>query len=365
MSNVSRLKLPHPGGTTDIWIGEGALKEARSAFGEWLADRRVFIVSTREIKSLHGGELTELTEKASEAIEFDVPDGETSKVLGTAAGLWQDMLRLGGKRDSRLVTLGGGSVCDLGGFVAGCFLRGIEYAHVPTTLLAQVDASIGGKTGVNLPEGKNSVGLFHHPKFVVADADLLETLPPEEIRQALFEVVKAAILGDSSLFELLEQEVDDLLAGNIRRLSEAARRAAKVKIDIVAEDLRENDRRRLLNLGHTLGHALETASGHGSLRHGDAVGHGILFALDLALERGLAPQSADRIRELVKRLQPSAIAGLDPKSVLAAMSRDKKARESGLVWVLPTGIGKARIVSDVPFEDVESHLAPFLSAPVE
>lgn len=275
------------------------------------------------------------------------------------------MLAAGGKRDSRLIAFGGGSVGDLGGFAAGCFLRGIEFVQIPTTLLAQVDASIGGKTGVDLPGGKNTVGLFHHPRWVICDTAVLPSLPREELRSGLVEVIKMAALLDPDLFELLEKELEILLDGDPTALGPVVAAAAAAKIAVVERDPIEKGERRLLNFGHTLGHAVESASGYAGLRHGEAVGYGILFALRLALRRGLPAATAKRIHDLIRRLElPSLPGGLDPERLMDLMARDKKARESGLVWVLPVDLGTGRMTEDVPQKEVLEELGRFLADPM-
>lgn len=359
-----RLDLSHRSGTTRIWLGSKALEEAEAEVSGWLSGRKTFVISSAPVRSLHRSSLDSVLAAAAAVVDLEIPDGESAKTLATVERLTREMIVAGGKRDSRVLTLGGGTVGDVAGFAAGCFLRGVEYAHVPTTLLAQVDAAIGGKTGVNLPEAKNSVGLFVQPRWVISDASFLRTLPPEEIRQAMFEVIKTAILGDEALFELLESSLEELLAGESQVLAQAIERTAAIKVAIVAADEQEGDRRRLLNLGHTLGHALETSAGHGRLRHGDAVGHGLLFATELARRQGLEAGPAKRIRALLGRMRLPQLADLPLQAVAQAMGRDKKARESGLAWVLPLAIGRAEVV-EIPKATVDKELASFLKASVE
>jgi len=274
------------------------------------------------------------------------------------------MLAAGGKRDSRLIAFGGGSVGDLGGFAAGCFLRGIDFTQIPTTLLAQVDAAIGGKTGVDLPGGKNTVGLFHHPWMVACDTSLLPTLPREELRSGLVEVIKMAALLDPDLFDRVERQLETLLDGDPAALGPVVAAAAAAKIAVVERDPTEQGDRRLLNFGHTLGHAIEASCRYSGLRHGEAVGYGILFALRLALRRGLAKDAAARIYTLIHRLGLPPLPALDPGDLMAAMARDKKARESGLVWVLPHALGEGRMVGGIPNEEVLAGLRDFLADPL-
>ncbi|HYN22739.1 MAG TPA: 3-dehydroquinate synthase family protein, partial [Thermoanaerobaculia bacterium] len=248
----------------------------------WLSGRTVFVVSTPRILDLHGRRLEGLREQAARWVVLEVEEGEAAKNVSSAERLWNAMLEAGGKRDSRILAFGGGSVGDLAGFAAGCFLRGISFAQIPTTLLAQVDAGIGGKTAVDLPGGKNTVGLFHHPAFVICDTSILSTLPKEEVRSGLVEVVKMAALLDTELLERVEQRLDLLLLADPAELGRVVAAAAAAKIAVVERDPAEQGDRRLLNFGHTLGHAIESACGYSGLRHGEAVGYGILFALRLA-----------------------------------------------------------------------------------
>ena len=291
-----------------------------------------------------------------------VPDGEAAKQLDVAQELWRSMLREGGKRDSRVVALGGGAVGDLAGFVAGAFLRGVEVLQLPTTLLAQVDASVGGKTAVDLPEGKNTVGLFVQPAGVVADSELLGSLPQGELRSGLFEVIKMGFLLAPELLELTEGTLDELLAGDPERLASVVAGAVAAKAAVVERDPTELDERRLLNFGHTLGHAIEAAEGYSGIRHGEGVGYGMLFALRLSCKRGLPGDQAARLRSLISRLQLPPLGDLAVPELLESMARDKKAREGGISWVLATSLGHGRMVDDVPWNEVEEELKAFLAS---
>jgi len=360
VAGIEHLTLHHPDGATALRVGRGALGVSAGEIGEWLGGRRVFVVSTPRVLALHGHRLEPLTARASRTEVLPVPEGEEAKTLETASELWRQMLARGGKRDSRLLAFGGGSVSDLGGFAAGCFLRGIDFAHLPTTLLAQVDAAIGGKTAVDLPAGKNSVGLFVHPAFVVSDTEVLPTLMRRERAAGLAEVVKMALLLDPDLLARVEAELPLLLAGDPDALTPVVAAAARAKIGVVEADPREGGPRRLLNFGHTLGHALETAAGYTGLLHGEAVVHGMRFAVRLARHRGLDGALAERFENLLDRLDPPPLPPLDPEAILAAMGRDKKAREGGLAWVLPAALGRGEITLDIPASEVREELLSFL-----
>jgi 3-dehydroquinate synthase len=360
---VQTLTLRHPGGETPVLVGQDALAAAGERIAAWLHGRTAFLVTTPRVLSLHGGRLAPLRAAAARWVTLTVDEGEPAKTVATAERLWNGMLEAGGKRDSRLVALGGGSVGDLGGFAAGCFLRGIELVQIPTTLLAQVDAAIGGKTAVDLPGGKNTVGLFHHPAMVVSDTSLLSTLPREELRAGLVEVVKMAALLDPALFARVEADLDALLAGDAAALGPVVAAAAAAKIGVVERDPIEQGDRRLLNFGHTLGHAIESSLGYGGLRHGEAVGYGMLFALRLAVRRGLDPAVAGRIRALLARFGLPSLPHLDSGALIDHVARDKKAKEGGLVWVLPAAVGRGVMVQDVAPEELAGELAAFLRSP--
>ncbi|MCY3929859.1 MAG: 3-dehydroquinate synthase [Acidobacteria bacterium] len=367
-----RLTLRHPRGVSEILVGHGLLGAggggALDDVANWCRGRVVFLV-TSEVPERHCGDAArDLLEPATRLETIEIPDGEAAKTLECAGSVWRQMLERGGKRDSRLVTLGGGAVGDLGGFAAAAFLRGIDYVQIPTTLLAQVDASVGGKTAVDLPGGKNTVGAFHHPRFVLADVDCLRTLPRGELRAGLFEVVKMAALLDLDLLATVEESLDRLLAVDADVLTPVVAASIAAKLGVVEADLEEGDRRRLLNFGHTLAHAIESEFGYRELRHGDAVGHGMRFALRLALRRGLDPEFAARLDRMIDRLGPPHLGAveerrgirLDVDRLIAAMGRDKKARESGLVWILPAAPGRGEIVVDLDPAFVRRELRAFL-----
>jgi 3-dehydroquinate synthase len=361
--SVGRLLLNHPSGVTEVWAGIGALAAARQGLAGWAAGRRLFVVSTARVLALHGERLAPLRDAAAHLTLLEVPEGEPAKSLAVADRLWQEMLAGGGKRDSRLVAFGGGSVGDLGGFVGGCFLRGIEVAQLPTTLLAQVDAAIGGKTAVDLPGGKNTVGLFLHPAWVVCETALLSTLPRAELRSGLVEVIKMAVLLDPLLLARVETDLAALLAGDAVALAPVVGAAAAAKIAVVERDPDERGDRRLLNFGHTLGHAIESACGYQGLRHGEAVAYGMLFALRLARRRGLAASVAQRVADLLERLALPPLPALEPQDLLARAARDKKAREASLTWVLPAELGRGVMADDVGWPEVAAELRGFLREP--
>jgi len=358
---VERFELRHPRGVTRLAAGEGALAATAAELGARVAGRALYVVSSAPILALHGAALAPLEAAARGAARLEVADGEPAKCLAEAERLWRALAAAGAKRDSVVAAFGGGSVGDLAGFVAATFLRGVELIQLPTTLLAQVDAAIGGKTAIDLPEAKNSVGCFHHPSWVVAESRFLATLPAQELRSGLVEAVKTAAALDGELLDRIERDLAGLTAGDPSALAPVAAAAAKAKARLVESDPEEGGPRQLLNLGHTLGHALETAAGYGRLRHGDAVAHGLRFALRLAAPRGLDAGFGRRLSALLDRLQVPPPPPLEPSALIEVMARDKKSVERGLTWVLPMAPGRAERIAGIPWAEVEARLAELLA----
>jgi 3-dehydroquinate synthase len=279
-----------------------------------------------------------------------VPSGESSKNLTMVGRVASELLERGADRRSLLVAFGGGVVGDLGGFVASTYMRGIDYVQAPTTVLAQVDSSIGGKTAVNIRTMKNLVGTFYAPRMVVSDPAVLASLSPRAFQSGLYEAVKHAILSGPALFGWLEGKVAKMRPGDTPLLETLVARAAQVKVNVVSRDEREAALRRVLNLGHTYGHALEEATGYRRFLHGEAVAWGMLTVTRLAeLASGLDPAVGKRIARLVRAVGPlPGMGGLRAEKVLALLPRDKKALGGRVHWVLPEGIGKVRVTPDVP-----------------
>jgi len=280
--------------------------------------------------------------KKRAVILFD--DSETAKRLGTIEQIARKLIRAGADRRATLVAVGGGVVGDIGGFVAASYLRGVGLVHVPTTLVAQVDSSIGGKTGVNLPEGKNLIGAFYPPKLVVADPDALRTLPHRELRSGLYEVLKYGIIADGKLFEYLEQQMPALLRRDPKALSWVIERSIRIKARIVGKDERESGLRQILNFGHTFGHALEAATGYRRFVHGEAIGWGMMAATLLGVAGNqIRERDALRIIRLVMSIGPlPPVAGIHAQELRRIVSSDKKSRGGRVLWVLPAGIGKVK-----------------------
>jgi 3-dehydroquinate synthase len=288
-----------------------------------------------------------------------LPCGEQQKTLGNVATIIDALVAGRVNRDGLVLALGGGVIGDMAGFAAACYQRGIAFVQLPTTLLAQVDSAVGGKTGVNHPGGKNLIGAFHQPSAVVTDTDTLGTLPDRELRAGFAEVVKAALVADATFFSWLEDHADRVLARDPAALEHAIGRACGIKAAIVAEDEREQGRRTVLNLGHSFGHAIETGAGFGRVLHGEAVATGIVLAAELSARLGLlSGADAMRVRELLSR------AGLpvDPPQLGRArmqelMGLDKKVAGGRLRLVLLDGVGAATISADYPADALETLLA--------
>lgn len=268
--------------------------------------------------------------------------------MATVERLAEEMAAAGAKRDAMLIAFGGGVIGDMTGFLAAIYMRGIPYVQVPTTYLSQIDSSVGGKTGVNLRVGKNLVGSFHHPVAVFCDPTVLGTLPPAEMRAGMVESVKAAVLGDVRYFGWLEQNLDNVLAGQPRALTESIETSIRIKAKIVGTDERERGLRMLLNLGHTAGHAIEAATNYRTLLHGEAIAWGMIAAVRLAVERkSLSPLQGQRIEDLLFRLGPFPRFSATAKSLLARTAADKKHLQTAQRFILPVRIGRAVVVEDV------------------
>lgn len=288
-----------------------------------------------------------------------LPDGEAYKTFETVNQIFTALLEKGHNRQTQLVALGGGVIGDMTGFAAATYQRGVDFIQIPTTLLSQVDSSVGGKTGVNHPLGKNMIGAFYQPKSVLIDTKSLETLPEREIAAGLAEVVKYALLGDESFLAWIEAHAQKLMQLDGQSVSHAIARSCRMKAEIVAEDERESGVRALLNLGHTFGHAVESHLGYGAWLHGEAVGLGLLMAADLSWRLGYIEQAeVVRIETLLKalKLPTAAPAGMTEDDFLSYMSRDKKVVHQQLRFILLKSVGEAFITDDVPLETLKQTL---------
>jgi 3-dehydroquinate synthase len=333
----------------DIMVGRGAWRALRRFP---LKDYSSFFVLTEERLWSRWGKLF-LRESGLRGPRCVwVPGGEASKTLRMVERVAGRLLALGADRKSLLITVGGGVIGDLGGFIASTYMRGIDYIQVPTTVVAQVDSAIGGKTGVDVGAMKNLVGTFYPPRLVLSEPRVLSSLEARAFRSGLYEVVKHGILAGPEFFQQLEAGLATLLAAQVRSLEPILAKAAAVKVNVVSRDEREGGLRRVLNLGHTFGHALEEATHYRRFLHGEAVGWGMLAAFRLGERLGLLRTTEGaRMARLVRRVGPlPPIRDLAAARILRLLPRDKKAVGGRIHWVVPEGIGKVRVVSDVPEE---------------
>jgi 3-dehydroquinate synthase len=315
--------------------------------------RRVFVLTSAEIWALWGPGLEQSFADAPIVLFLD--PGEKNKTLASVEKLARQMAAAGGDRGSLLIAFGGGIVGDVGGFLAAIYMRGIPFVQVPTTFLAQVDSSVGGKTGVNLPEGKNLVGSFHQPLAVFADIDTLGTLPERELRAGLMESVKAGIIRDRALVRFMEQHADEVLGRDLKALEKVIVASIRMKAGVVHLDEHENGLRMILNFGHTVGHALEQATGYKSLLHGEAVGWGMVAALFIARERGtISRAQQERLESLIQLYGSLPGLKLRAAKVVAATGGDKKNVGGVRRFVLPVGVGDAGVVEDVTPVELEA-----------
>jgi 3-dehydroquinate synthase len=349
----SPITVNLPGASYAIRIEEGLLENAAAALESLLAGRKVFILSDTTVWKLWGTKLLRSLKRYRPSVILIAP-GERFKRLVTVEKITDLLAARGAERSSLLVVFGGGVVGDIGGFAASVYLRGIDYVQIPTTLLAQVDSAIGGKTGVNLAVGKNLVGTFYQPRMVLSDPKVLKTLPPRQLRAGLFEAIKCAVIGDPALFEFLLAERKRILRCDPKALREVIRASAALKARVVSQDEKESGLRRVLNFGHTAGHALEAATKYRYFLHGEAVAWGMLAATRLAAEHGrLSIQEAARIHDLVvsygpvPSLQSIPAAMISPASLAAHLAVDKKVRDGKLHFALPRRIGEVEVVAGI------------------
>ncbi|UCE87894.1 MAG: 3-dehydroquinate synthase [Deltaproteobacteria bacterium] len=341
------------GGDYPIEIGYGTLAGAGAAIAQRTKATLAAVVTVPPVGRRYAAPLMRsLREAGLRARRIEVPDGDRSKNLRQVARLYDALLDAGADRSSVVVALGGGVVGDLAGFAAATFLRGIQFVQVPTTLLAMVDASVGGKVGVNLPRGKNLVGAFHQPRLVWIDARLLSSLPRRQRAAGVAEIIKAGAIWDAALFARLEREIERVLDLEPEALLPVLERACAIKAEVVSRDEREADLRTLLNFGHTLAHAIEGLKRYRGLLHGEAVAIGMVFAAQRSEALGLAPEgTATRIAALCERAGlPTDLPAFDRKAYLEVLRVDKKRQDARIRFVALRGIGNAETVPLTPAE---------------
>jgi 3-dehydroquinate synthase len=323
---------------------------------------KLFVVTTRDVWTLHGSEIKGQLKQDHKVLFF--PGGEPNKRLAALEELANQMAARGADRSSVVIGFGGGIVTDVSGFLAAIFMRGIPVLQIPTTLLAQVDAAVGGKTGVNLVGGKNLIGSFHQPLAVLIDPDVLSTLPEREFRAGLFEVIKCGIIRDRTLFDLLARLPDEVLSKKPNLVDEVIASAVRIKAEVVSADERESDLRRILNFGHTIGHAIEAETQYVRFLHGEAIAWGMLAATRLSELLGmLKGETANIIRNVICRYGPLPLAkDLDPGNLIARLAGDKKTLQGNVHFVLPTAIGEVKIVDRIDARVVRQAISESLQA---
>lgn len=348
----SQIAVRVPGATYSVRIEEGLLgraAEALSPLGVIERRRKVFVLADETVWKLHGKTLLSGLKPIEPGVNL-IPSGEQHKRLATVERVLEQLAGGGAERSSLLLAFGGGVAGDLGGFAASIFLRGIDVVQIPTTLLAMVDSSIGGKTGANLAIGKNLLGTFYQPKMVLCDPLVLATLPERELRAGLFEAVKTAVIGDPRLFEFLAVVRKNILAAKPAALRHVIHACASFKGRVVSQDEREGDLRRILNFGHTVGHAIETATDYKRFLHGEAVAWGMLAATHLAVEEKLLSEAeAARISELVIAYGPvPSLHRVSMEAIERSLGVDKKVRDGKIHFILPKRIGEVMVVGGIP-----------------
>jgi 3-dehydroquinate synthase len=339
-----------------ILIGPRLLDD-RDALSQHVAARNLMIVSNETVAPLYLAKLRDALRDRRTA-SLVLPDGEQHKTLDSVSRIIDALIAERMNRDAAVVALGGGVIGDMAGFAAACYQRGIDYVQVPTTLLAQVDSSVGGKTGVNHPQGKNMIGAFHQPRCVLADTDTLHSLPPREYRAGIAEVVKYGLICDRAFFDWLEANAEALATREDAAVMHAVRRSCELKAEVVAQDEREQGLRAILNLGHTFGHAIETAAGFGAWLHGEAVAAGMVMAAEMSQRLGwLSSADRDRAVRLIERFGlPTVPPRIGAERGRELMGLDKKVRDGRIRLVLLRKLGQAEIASDYPNDALEATL---------
>ena len=355
IENLVRVDVTAASRVSPIWIGYGAADRLPALLDAHRVGSRRFVVSNPAIWRLYGAQVQRALGVADPIL---LPDGERYKTLASVARVYEPLIRAGADRGSAIIAVGGGVLGDTAGFAAATFLRGIALVQVPTTLLAQVDSAIGGKVGVNHALGKNLIGAFHQPALVVVDPAFLRTLPRREFRSGLYEVIKYGMIASRSLFERLARDTKAIVAKDPSVLVPTIEESCRIKADVVSKDERESGPRRILNYGHTVGHALEAITKYRRFRHGEAIALGMLAAADLAVARGaLAAADREALASLITALGPlPSVADIGIGDVLDAIRRDKKVVNGRLHFVIAIEIGATMTIDDVTEDELRTVL---------
>ena len=351
-----RIPVAAPSRSYEVLLGSGLLERAGECLHDLVGSRRVFVVTVPPVRRRWGKVLVRSLAGAGLQCEIlEMSDGERFKRLATLEKLAEKLVALRADRGTVLIALGGGVVCDVTGFLASVYMRGVNVVQIPTTVLAQVDAAVGGKTGVNLRSGKNLLGTFFQPQTVLVDPAVLATLPSREYRAGLYESVKAGIIGDAGLFQLFEEHRREILDRDPGVVEKVIADSVRLKASVVSTDEREGGLRQVLNLGHTIGHALEAETRYTHLLHGEAVAWGMIAATNLALSTGkLDSVVAGRITSAILGFGRLPRMKVQTAGIMKRLQSDKKTKNGVVHFILPREIGKVEIVSDVPESAVRS-----------
>ena len=356
---MQRLNINLGKRSYDILLGSGLLGKLGERLSQIVKPSRIVLITHPSLFKIYGDKvLSGFKDQGWTADLIEVEEGETSKTLGQAEKIFDRLLDLKCDRKSVLIALGGGVIGDLVGFVAATFQRGVPFVQVPTTLLSQVDSSVGGKTAVNHPKGKNMIGAFYQPCLVLADLDTLQTLPQKEFRAGLAEIIKYGVISDSSLFEYLEKNVEKILQLDKKCLEYIIKTSCSIKAEVVEKDELENHYRMILNFGHTLGHAIEALTHYSKFIHGEAVAIGMVYAAKLSQKLGKCQEGIPRrLDRLVRKFGlPADLPDLHSKAIIESLYHDKKTMNHKIKFILVKEIGIVEIVDDIPEEKIISIL---------
>ncbi len=355
---TERIRVDLGTNSYDIVFVWDRLQDMSTELKKVLDTMKIMVVSDDNVLGIYSKAIKSAIEPYFNVQYVSIPPGEQSKSLEQAQALYTKALEFGLNRKSVIVALGGGVVGDLAGFVASTYMRGIPYVQIPTSLLAQVDSSVGGKVAVNHPQAKNIIGSFYQPKLVYIDGSTLSTLPARQLSSGLAEVIKYGIIYDSQFFDWLEEHIEDVLALNRNAVIHCLKRCCQIKAMVVNQDERETGIRAILNFGHTIGHGVESITGYKEYTHGEAVAIGMIYASKIALNMGLIDRGYfNRIKSIIRHAcLPSIIENIDTKALINAMIKDKKAVDGKITFVLPTAVGRVGIFHDVDRDEIAKAL---------
>ena len=350
---MDRITVAAAGGPYSVLIGNHAIEGLGRELDVLKLGPRRILVSSQRVWDFHGPRFRKI---GADRTPILIEDGERYKNLNTVARILDALVKEKADRATTLVAIGGGVIGDMVGFAAATYLRGIPIVHVPTTLLAQVDSAIGGKTGVNHPQGKNLIGSFHAPSLVVADPAVLETLPRREFRAGLYEVIKYGVISEPTLLDRMRDSVTAIFNREVDAIAPLVTASCRIKANVVSADERESGLRRILNFGHTVGHALEAVTKYKQFRHGEAIGYGMMAALNVGLARGITPKSLhDEVESLIAQLGPlPSVSDISAKEVFAAIGRDKKVVAGTLHFIAAVDRGKTMELTDVTEKEIKA-----------